>query len=167
MNEDAKKRFSINDDIPGRHNTRANQGHSIKTIQLDKLCGVKIMRVDDRFSVVHGSFKHCSQSIYKNGLMVGGLKGQSSRQAIHCVERDVQTQDNPKDAKMTVLRLGRQAVSGIRTNSETLVFLDINQAIKDGIPFYRSLNNVIVSQGIDELLMPSIFKEFMTLKMAS
>lgn len=52
-------------------------------------------------------------------------------------------------------------VSGARASVEVLVFVDIRQAMADGIPFYRSTNGVILSPGLGSTgsIPPKYFAE--------
>jgi len=40
-----------------------------------------------------------------------------------------------------------QVISGMRSSCELYIYIDSQKALRDGIPFYRSLNNVILSPG--------------------
>ena len=52
-----------------------------------------------------------------------------------------------------------RVVSGFRSESNFCVFIDVNQAIRDGIKFYRSANDVILTRGNDGLLPPKYFQK--------
>lgn len=49
-------------------------------------------------------------------------------------------------------------ISGMRGSCDVIIEIDMEQAIKDGIPFYISTNNVILTEGIDGLLPAKYFK---------
>jgi 2'-phosphotransferase len=46
-----------------------------------------------------------------------------------------------------------------RSNCNLFIFIDIKQAIEDGIEFYMSSNNVILTKGINGILPPKYFKK--------
>ena len=51
-----------------------------------------------------------------------------------------------------------EARSGIRKNSEVLLYINATKAIQEGIAFYRSQNNVLLTQGKEGKLS----KEYIT-----
>ena len=50
-----------------------------------------------------------------------------------------------------------QVQSGFRSDSNFCIFININAAIHDGIKFYRSANDVILTRGSGGLLSPKYF----------
>jgi len=50
-------------------------------------------------------------------------------------------------------------ISGMRGSCDIIVQIDMEAAIKDGIPFYISSNNVILTEGVDGLLAAKYFKK--------
>ena len=54
------------------------------------------------------------------------------------------------------------AKSGKRNNCNLLVYVNINDAMKDGITFYESANGVILTEGINGVI-PSKYLSFKTL----
>lgn len=123
-----KQRFAIkklNEDIF----IRANQGHSKKVGELlesDKLL-IKITKPIT--GVFHGSYKKHLESIKINGL------NRMERQHIHIAKFN--------DAK-----------SGKRSNCNLIVYIDMSSAMEDGIEFYESSNGVILTEGINGILLP-------------
>jgi 2'-phosphotransferase len=49
-------------------------------------------------------------------------------------------------------------ISGMRQSSEVYIEIDLSAAMEDGIDFYISSNNVILSEGINGVLPPKYFK---------
>lgn len=125
-----KKRFSIE----YRNNIiyiKANQGHSIKSINDDLLLN-EITDPNYIKIAVHGTFKKSIKLIKENGL------SKMNRNHIHMAKS--------KDIK-----------SGIRKNATVFIFIDVTSAINDGIKFYESENDVILSPGIDGIIPSKYF----------
>ena len=113
----------------GKYYIRANQGHSKEVgKQLDDTKTMK--RITEPIEgVFHGSYIQHKDSIMKNGL------NRMSRKHIHIAKS--------MDAK-----------SGKRENCTLLVYIDMKQAMEDGIIFYESENGVILTEGIDGVILP-------------
>ena len=124
-----KKRFSLmsSNDITY---IRANQGHSIETVKDDDLLK-EITDINYINNVVHSTFKCNLDSIKKNGLC------KMKRNHIHFAKT-------------------KNVSSGIRKNADVYIYIDVANAIKDGIKFYESSNGVILSPGIgDKGIIPN------------
>lgn len=50
-------------------------------------------------------------------------------------------------------------ISGMRSSCDIIIQIDMQAAMKDGIPFYISTNNVILTEGVDGLLSKKYFKK--------
>lgn len=50
---------------------------------------------------------------------------------------------------------------GLRSNAEVFIVVDVEKALGDGIVFYKSANNVILTAGVDGWLAPKYFKRAM------
>lgn len=134
---DNKNRY----DIKNNFLIRCNQGHN-KNIAVndeklltrltinDLLKTEKYKNIIKLSSVVHGTYKSCINSIIKNGL------SKMSRRHIHFSVKD-KLSPNTKQ-------------SGFRDDCDYIIYINIVKAIKDGIPFYLSLNNVILSPGNED-----------------
>jgi RNA:NAD 2'-phosphotransferase (TPT1/KptA family) len=97
---------------------------------------MEILTVDTAPSVViHGTYYKVLDTIKKEGLC------KMSRQHIH----------------FAVGLPGEDGViSGMRSSCQVVIYLDIKAAMKDGIFFQQSKNNVILSPGIgDRGIIPS------------
>lgn len=122
MNSD-KKRFEIKI-FDGKEYIRAVQGHSMSIVKTDEL----LEEIHDPSEIpvcIHGTYKRFLDSIIREGL------DRRSRNHIH----------------FAVDRPGGKVISGSRLNVEVLIFIDVEKAMNNGITFYRSTNNVILSEG--------------------
>lgn len=52
-------------------------------------------------------------------------------------------------------------ISGMRSTCDIIIEIDMEGAMKDGIQFYISSNNVILTEGEDGILPPRFFKKVM------
>jgi 2'-phosphotransferase len=122
----SKKRFSMTTDATGaRTFIRANQGHSLQLVQDDEL----LSPLEDPSAVekcIHGTYLRFWPSILDKGLC------KMQRNHIHFAEREA---------------VDEQVVSGMRGDCNLLLYLDFATAVRDGIKFYRSSNNVVLSPG--------------------
>jgi 2'-phosphotransferase len=51
-----------------------------------------------------------------------------------------------------------EVVSGMRDSSKVIIEIDVAKAMQDGIRFFESENGVILSDGIDGVILPVYFK---------
>ncbi|KAG0205205.1 hypothetical protein BGX28_003142 [Mortierella sp. GBA30] len=125
---DDKKRFQILEDANGhKEYIRAVQGHSIDKVA-DPGCE-EITDASQLPTVIHGT-------TVSKWPLIAAEKGLSrmNRNHIH----------------MAVGLLGEDGViSGMRHNCSLYIHIDAASAMKDGIKFYRSANNVVLSDGKD------------------
>lgn len=131
-----KQRFTISCD-----SIRANQGHTIKIDPslvmetLDENSGV--------YFCTHGTTTTNLPSILDVGL------SRCLRQHIHAVQGRVS--------------FGHPSFPGYRGSSNVLILIDVIKAMRDGIPFYRSSNGVILTPGDAKgLLSPRYFADVQT-----
>lgn len=129
---DRKQRFAL-DTLPnGKIRIKANQGHSMANVQLT------MTRIDDASNVpfaVHGTYYRFWEQIKAEGLK------RMTRNHIHLTENEVFRGDT----------------SGFRSSSEILIYIDVAKAMGDGVAFYRSDNNVILTEGIDGTVSSKYF----------
>lgn len=137
---DAKQRYSIVTKNNGQTYIKANQGHSISEINETGMKEITLDNVDEYTEVVHGTFKDRLSSIIKNGL------SKMDRNHIHFAI------GLPGDNKV---------VSGARQNANIFIFVDIKQAMEDGMKFFISENKVILTKGIDGVLSSKYFKKIL------
>lgn len=108
---------------------RAVNGHSMSVVCDDLLL--------DRITLdtvppvcIHGTYRKHFRAICSAGLQAGGGKG---------IRRHIHFQPfEPGD---------RRCLSSMRANSEVAIYSNLKQAVQDGIPFYFTRNDVIVSPG--------------------
>lgn len=132
VKNDPKQRFALETLPNGKMRVRCNQGHSMANVQLT------LTRIDDASKlpiVVHGTYYQ-----YWDKIKADGLK-RMNRNHIHMTECE-QFSDN---------------TSGFRSSSEILIYINVSNAMSDGIVFYRSANNVILTEGINGILSSKYF----------
>jgi 2'-phosphotransferase len=136
-----KKRFELKQLPNLSWFIQAAQGHSIKSVQSDLLLS-PINDPDAYPIVVHGTYKEAWESIKTLGL------SKMSRNHVHFAI------GYPKDMGV---------VSGMRGSCNVFIEIDMGQAIRDGMKFYISTNNVILTDGFDEGIVPvKYFKRVQT-----
>ena len=136
---DSKTRFSLLQE-GSRLYIRANQGHSERVagaIETESLHEV-IKSADDIPKVVHGTNLGAWEHIKHEGLK------RMRRSHIHFAPGI----------------LGEEGVrSGMRTSAYIHIYVNAAKAMSEGIRFYRSANNVILSDGIDGVILPKYFSQ--------
>ncbi|XP_035695146.1 tRNA 2'-phosphotransferase 1-like isoform X1 [Branchiostoma floridae] len=126
-----KKRFALQEEEgTGRLQIRANQGHTLEVEELDL---TPITDPAEAPTVVHGTFLSCWDKIRTQGL------SRMRRNHIHFAPGE------PGEDGV---------ISGMRRTCQVLVFIDMEAAMRDGLQFFRSANNVILSPGNEEGLIP-------------
>eukprot|EP00927_Polykrikos_kofoidii_P056312 TRINITY_DN50464_c0_g1_i1.p1 TRINITY_DN50464_c0_g1~~TRINITY_DN50464_c0_g1_i1.p1 ORF type:complete len:350 (-),score=40.10 TRINITY_DN50464_c0_g1_i1:330-1379(-) len=130
---DAKQRFHVVYASGGDLWIRANQGHSISSLSDSHLLRPIKAPEEKLETCVHGTYLHAWASI----LHHGGLS-RMNRNHIHF------TQYLPEDAA--------QVISGMRSDCELAIYVDMASCAAEGITFFRSHNGVILTRG-DELGM--------------
>ena len=86
---------------------------------------------------VHGTYTGNVSSILQRGLLAGGLTGASRRKHVHFAPLQ------PGDHRV---------ISGMRADCDAAIYIDLRAALRDGVPFFRSTNNVIFSTGIEDVI---------------
>lgn len=133
-----KKRFEL--EKHGHHYVvRATQGHTMKEVKTEDLL-TKIEDPEAYPVVIHGTFGKFWPLIKKEGLK------RMARNHIHFAP------GLPKEEGV---------ISGMRSSCEIIIEIDLLMAIKDGIEFYISSNNVILTEGDKGVLSPKYFKKIM------
>ena len=146
VNSDKKNRYSLisasstnnsNNNHKNIFKIRCNQGHNFKVSNVIKsdslllpitLNNIENLHKQKRLNmtaILHGTQMEYYDAIIKNGL------NRMNRTHIHFA-----CDDNISNVK-----------SGMRSNCTLLIYVDIVQCIKDGIKFYISSNNVVLSDG--------------------
>ncbi len=118
---------------------RATQGHSndIGKMIDDNLALEKI-NIDTPITHIY----HGTQTKYVDSIMKSGLS-KMSRKHIHFVE----TIDRKKQ------------VSGFKMCSDAILYVDIKECISNGIVFYKSSNNVILTEGLNGVIPAKYIKK--------
>ncbi|KAJ0401171.1 hypothetical protein ATCC90586_006190 [Pythium insidiosum] len=121
---DAKNRFTLTTDASGAIKyIRANQGHTLSIVVDDELL-TPITDACEVSKCIHGTYSKFWESIWSTGL------SRMARNHIHMTPNEVPT---------------GSVISGMRTNCDVLIYVDVALALQDGIKFYRSSNNVILN----------------------
>ena len=137
-----KKRYELTQKIDPKTEEkewyiRATQGHSIDVVESEQLLK-KIEDVTLYPVVLHGTYNKFLPLIEQEGLK------RMTRNHIHFAP------GFPKEGGV---------ISGMRGNCDALVEIDMEAAMKDGILFYLSSNNVILTEGNAGVLAPKYFKK--------
>ncbi|KAJ1924356.1 tRNA 2'-phosphotransferase [Coemansia sp. S100] len=120
-----KKRFTLYEENEQWY-IRAVQGHSIK-IKEPPL--IKFTKETMPSCIVHGTMRSKIDLIQETGL------NRMTRTHIHFAK------GLPSDEGI---------ISGMRKTANAYIYIDIEQAVSDGIEFYESENGVILSKGLDD-----------------
>ena len=133
VKNDNKSRFSLKEEGDKIY-IRANQGHSTRVARnLDPEKYTQLI-THPIVPCIHGTYKKFLDSINKKGLMT------MSREYIHCAS------GFPNEVK-----------SGMRTDCEIFIYVNMTKAMEDGIEFRVSDNGVIMTKGINGILDPKYF----------
>ena len=125
-----KQRFSVRETNEGLA-IRANQGHSMDGIN------IAMQSLPDHVGLaVHGTYHEAWPSIQSSGL------SRMARQHVH-MARDLPGQSG--------------VVSGMRSNCELLIWVDVARARAAGMRFFESENGVILTDGIDGAVPTEFF----------
>lgn len=113
---------------------RANQGHSFsKHIESDKLHTplTKEELSDPNLTIVHGT----TRKAWEDHIRIEGLS-RMKRTHIHFAT-GLPTSDN-------------KPISGMRATSQIYIYINGEKCAKDGVPFFKSDNGVILTAGVNE-----------------
>ncbi|KAL1546474.1 2'-phosphotransferase [Salvia divinorum] len=136
VRQDNKQRFSLLEEN-GELLLRANQGHSILTVETESLLK-PILSPEELPVCVHGTYKRNLESILREGLK------RMQRLHVHF------SSGLPRDAEV---------VSGMRRDVDTLIFLDVRKALEEGMKLYVSDNKVILTEGFDGVVPVKYFQK--------
>jgi 2'-phosphotransferase len=143
--------FSASDPDPSQFLIRATQGHSLKTISPSSY--LTPIALSDPSSipstVVHGTFYAAWNSI----LRTGGLRPMSRVHVHFATGPNLQSVLDSNEEKKTENReasMGEQkaVISGMRSDAQILIYINVRKALEMGIPFWRSENGVVLSDGV-------------------
>lgn len=131
VNTDNKNRFTLKETSNGFY-IRSNQGHSSGSIDDNELLTLLEEPINGCF---HGTYNKNLNLIKKNGL------SKMKRHHIHLAESET-------------------AKSGRRYDTNVKIYINMSLAMSEGIKFYRSANNVILTPGDSEgYLKPKYFSD--------
>lgn len=139
VRRDNKQRFSLLEEN-GELLIRANQGHTVKTVESDSLLK-PILSAEEVPVCVHGTYKKNLQSILDSGLK------RMERLHVHF------SSGLPTDGEV---------ISGMRKNVNVLIFLDVRKALEDGMKIYISENRVILTEGFDGVVPVKYFDNILS-----
>jgi len=136
VDNDDKNRFSLIEE-DDEYFIRANQGHSLAV--------GKLILDDSALEVINEPYDFCAhgteqifyESICKNGL------NRCSRKHIHLVSEIIK----------------EKQISGYKKKSNCIIVINMKQCMDDGMIFYKSANNVILTEGFNGIIDPKYFKE--------
>jgi 2'-phosphotransferase len=141
--QDEKQRFQVvqrgfsNDTNDGLY-IRATQGHSIPIVR-DDLLLTRILVASELPKCMHGTYRTRLPGILESGL---------SRMELNHIHMSPILPENINPFSGGDITPG--VLSGMRSNSEIVIEIDVEQAMDAGIQFYRSLNGVILSRGLGD-----------------
>ncbi|XP_030535415.1 tRNA 2'-phosphotransferase 1-like [Rhodamnia argentea] len=139
VRRDNKQRFSLLEEN-GELLIRANQGHTVKTVESDSLLE-PILSAEEVPVCVHGTYKKNLQSILDSGLK------RVQRLHVHF------SSGLPTDGEV---------ISGMRKNVNVLIFLDVRKALEDGMKIYISDNRVILTEGFGGVVPVKYFDKILS-----
>ncbi|TKX18835.1 tRNA 2'-phosphotransferase-like protein [Elsinoe australis] len=133
---------------------RANQGHSI-AVDSESLL-TKIDQSNMPTTCIHGTTHHAWTLI----VSTGGLK-RMTRQHVHfaaglpagfksIAEAQAFSDSTSADANTVTAPV----ISGMRNSSTILIYLNMKKALEGGVKFWKSANDVILSEGDENGLIP-------------
>jgi len=133
VNNDTKNRYNLILES-GEWFIRANQGHSMKTVQMELQ---PITSAREIPMAVHGTTQEAWRSISIRGL------SKMTRNHIHFAQGIA----------------GQDVISGMRTSSQILIYIDVQKALDSGLKFFVSTNGVVLSEGdVDGFIAPEYFR---------
>lgn len=135
-----KKRFTL-EDRDGEYYIKANQGHSLSSGKA--VCdSLSFTEITEPLPVcIHGTEARFIDSILSNGL------NRMKRKHIHCVGEIDKTRQ----------------ISGFKQRSNKAIYIDMALCMVDGMRFYMSDNNVILTEGLNGVIERKYFREIVDL----
>ncbi|KAL6558147.1 hypothetical protein OROMI_018497 [Orobanche minor] len=116
---------------------RANQGHSLVTVETESLLK-PILSTEEVPVCVHGTDKTNLESILREGLM------RMQRLHVHFTSG---------------LPTNFEVVSGMRRDVDMLIYLDVRKALEEGMKLYVSDNKVILTEGFNGVVPVKYFQK--------
>lgn len=143
---------TIDSKDPKHWKIRANQGHSLKIVEDEGLLEPITLADADKIpeTAVHGT----THSAWPSIVASGGLKTMG-RNHVHFAAGLPAGFTSLASAEGDAIEA--PVISGMRSTSTILVYLDLRKALEAGLKFARSQNGVILTEGNEEGLVPSSF----------
>ncbi|KNC76235.1 hypothetical protein SARC_11257 [Sphaeroforma arctica JP610] len=141
--QDTKGRYKL-EERDGEMLVRANQGHSIAHVSDLEL--TPVLSATTYPVCIHGTFRKAWDLIKESGLKT------MNRNQIHCAR------GLPGESGV---------ISGMRASCQVLIYIDMAASIKDGMEWFASANDVILTSGFDGVIPPMYFSSVVTNKGAS
>ncbi|KAG4210979.1 hypothetical protein ERO13_A02G078703v2, partial [Gossypium hirsutum] len=129
-----KQQFSLLEEN-GELLIRANQGHTVMTVEPERLLK-QILSADEMIVCVHGTYKRNLESILESGLK------RMKRLHVHF------SSGLPTDGEV---------ISDEMLN--VLIYLDVRKALEEGMKLYISDNKVILTEGFDGVVPVKCFEK--------
>ncbi|KAG4214483.1 hypothetical protein ERO13_A01G125075v2, partial [Gossypium hirsutum] len=129
-----KQQFSLLEEN-GELLIRANQGHTVMTVESERLLK-QILSADEMIVCVHGTYKRNLESILESGLK------RMKRLHVHF------SSGLPTDGEV---------ISDEMLN--VLIYLDVRKALEEGMKLYISDNKVILTEGFDGVVPVKCFEK--------
>lgn len=136
-----KQRFGLKETEDGKMYIRANQGHTVKSVNEEELLRpVTLADIGTLPVVVHGTDQKAWEAIYASG----GLS-RMKRNHVHFG---------------TGLPGEDGVISGMRQSASILIYLNLPKALTAGLAVFQSENGVILSPGVNQTgIVPLDFVE--------
>ena len=163
---DTKARFSMIREKVDKNSTssesdggeilvRANQGHTMRVVDEGEL--LTLLEDPEEFvgEAIHGTYLVHWPFIRRQGL------SKAARNHIHlaCTSQKGGT-NNMIDKDANSEGAGPQEITkGMRSNAEVFIYVDIKKAMGDGMIFFQSKNEVVLTPGDEGWLAPKYFKK--------
>ncbi|KAH1030333.1 hypothetical protein J1N35_042507 [Gossypium stocksii] len=136
VRKDNKQRFSLLEEN-GELLIRANQGHTLMTVESERLLK-QILSADEVQFCIHGTYKRNLESILESGLK------RMKRLHVHF---------------SCGLPIEGEVISGMRRDVNVLIYLDVRKALEEGMKLYISDNKVILTEGFDGVVPVKYFEK--------
>ena len=134
VEDNNKKRFALSTGPGGELRIRASQGHSIDTVDADKL----LTRITPESAAQYQVVVHGTQASVLPAIRDKGLS-RMTRQHIHFAKG---------------LFGDEGVVSGMRATCNAYIYIDLPAAVNDGFEFFESANGVILTPGNSDGFLP-------------
>ncbi|KAF8912386.1 KptA family-domain-containing protein [Mucidula mucida] len=137
VDADVKQRYELISEAASDPTTeeiwliKANQGHSLKTVQLT-LKPILVVSDIPTGVAVHGTDKAAWNSISTQGL------SKMNRNHIHLAQ-------------------GYNAISGMRKTASVFIYIDVQKALDAGFKFFLSDNGVVLTEGNTDGFLPTTY----------